>query len=685
MYPLTPDDPRTVGPHRVLARLGAGGMGRVYLARTPGGDLAAVKLVKDDLAHDPEFRARFAREVRAARRVRGPFTPAVVDADTDAQVPWMAAEYVPGPTLKQAVLGHGPLPAESLPVLVSGLARALGTIHAAGLMHRDLKPGNVLLSPRGPQVIDFGLARAVEGTVLTRTGQTFGTPAYTSPEQITGRDVSPASDVFSLAGTVLFAAGGEPPFGPARGGAALRRILSDEPNLGVVPEGPLRDLLARCLAKDPAERPDTAAVLAALADVPMPDTAQAWLPAPVTEEVRLLQEQEGSEPAEPAERGRWRRPALIAGAAAAALVLLAGGGYVLTALPGSAADPADPAAGAEGDGSGAAGEHGEAPEGGIPNSAFASTEVDPELWSADEITFSPDGERLYVTGTGSFSVWDWRAGEPVGHLDPTPLDSDVGPGGLIAAAHRDRLEILDDDGATLVTTLTSDDPGVTGYNLPAVSPDGTAAAALTTRDDDYEDGNAVTVWDVGTGEVVRDIGLAGSLRRMEYTADGRFLVGEAVTRMGEAALGVGVWDTATGEWVHYFEGPGGLTFGLDPADPSVLALLDDGRVRLIDLETGGGIRDMDAPGAGHRPVESLVFSPDGTLLYGAVGGSAASGEPYGAVWDTATGEVLRDGDALLPAPVGVHPAGEVVAAVDTGRGLLMVLDGEDLTVIREMS
>ncbi|WP_306371143.1 WD40 repeat domain-containing serine/threonine protein kinase [Nocardiopsis sp. CC223A] len=682
MHPLTPDDPRTVGPHRLLARLGAGGMGRVYLARTPGGDLAAVKLVKDDLAHDPEFRARFAREVRAARRVRGPFTPAVADADTDAGVPWMATEYVPGPTLKEAVRGHGPLPAESLPVLVSGLARALEAVHAADLMHRDLKPGNVLLSPRGPQVIDFGLARAVEGTVLTRTGQTFGTPAYASPEQITGRETAPASDVFSLAGTVLFAASGEPPFGPARGAATLNRILSGEPNLAAVPEGPLRDLLARCLDKDPAGRPDVTAILTALADVPMPRDTHEWLPAPVTEDVRLLQ---GQQAGEPAGRGRWRRPALVAGAAAAALALVAGGGYALTALPGDGASGTAGERAAAGEGSGAAEGGGEAPEGGIPNGAFASTEVDPDLRAADEITFSPDGERMYATGVGSFSVWDWRAGETVGHLDPTPLGTDVAPGGLLAAAHEDRIEILGDDGATFITTLVSDDPEVTRYHIPALSPDGGTAAALTTRNDDYEDGNAVTVWDVGTGEVVLDIDLAGSLRRMEYTADGRYLVGEAVTRMDEAVLGVGVWDTDTGEWVHYFESPGGMTFGLDPADPSVMALLDDGRVRLVDLETGGTVREMAAPAPGHRPVESLVFSPDGTRLYGGAGFAVEPEQAYGSVWDTATGEAVRNGDVLLPAPLGVHPGGEVVAAYDDAAGAVLILDGDDLTIIREMS
>ncbi|XKK41488.1 serine/threonine protein kinase [Nocardiopsis sp. ARC36] len=285
MQPLASDDPRHIGRHRLLSRIGAGGMGRVYLARTPDGHLRALKVVKEDLAHDTGFRDRFAREVRAARRVRGPFTPAVTDADTDADVPWMATEYVPGPTLKEAVSANGPFPGPSLLVLALGLARALETVHEAGLMHRDLKPGNILLSPRGPQVIDFGIARAVEGTVLTRTGQTFGTPAYTSPEQITGHGVSQLSDLFSLAGAVVFAASAEPPFGSGRPVDSLRRIMADEPALGAVPEGPLRDVLARCFAKDPAGRPDAAEVRGELSALPLPSAEHGWLPAPVTEQI----------------------------------------------------------------------------------------------------------------------------------------------------------------------------------------------------------------------------------------------------------------------------------------------------------------------------------------------------------------------------------------------------------------
>ncbi|MFE6304676.1 WD40 repeat domain-containing serine/threonine protein kinase [Nocardiopsis sp. NPDC057823] len=708
MYPLTSDDPRTVGPHRILARLGAGGMGRVYLARTPGGDLAALKLVKDDLAQDPEFRARFAREVRAARRVSGPLTPAVVDADTDAAVPWMAAEYVPAPTLKEAVREHGPLPAESLPVLVSGLARALEAVHAAGLMHRDLKPGNVLLSPRGPQVIDFGLARAVEGTVLTRTGQTFGTPAYTSPEQIRGRDVSPASDVFSLAGTVLFAASGEPPFGFAPPRETLRRILEEAPNLGAVPEGPLRDLLARCLAKGPGHRPDIAGILAELADVPMPDTGHPWLPGPVTEDVRLLREREAGERAR-ADRARWRRPALAAVAAAAALALVAGGGYALTVLPGGGGgggtgdDTASAGAGGTADGADGAGAEGPALEeaGGAPSvdPAFAPEGYRQSLSWAEDVAFSPDGERIYATGSLYFSVWDRRTGEITAFLNPSPSSVDVNAEGTIAAAyaggtghtHRDRIEVHRDDGGTLVheTTLLYEDQS-TDPRIPALSPDGTRLSVLV----DIREGDRTThglhVWDVAAAEHTGTIPLPGEdgysyVFDLEYTADGGFLVG-TVSDSTDRVLGVAVWDTGTGEWVHYFESPGNLGFALHPSDPSVMALLEDtDRVRLVDLETGGTLRDLgrigeDDPDAGFP----LAFSSDGERLYAGTEDPYAVTDLLGTVWDTGTGEVLRDGDALLPGPVGPHPRDEFLAVLDTEAAQVLVLDGENLTVVDEL-
>lgn len=662
MFDLTPDDPRSIGPHRLLARLGAGGMGKVYLARSPTGDLIALKLVRDHLAHDAEFRDRFAREVRTAARVRGPLTPAVVDFDTESDVPWLATEYVPAPTLKEAVKKYGPLSSDSLPVLASGLARALAAVHRAGIMHRDLKPGNVMLSPRGPQVIDFGLARAVEGTVLTRTGQTFGTPAYASPEQVAGDVITPASDVFSLAGMVVFAASGEPPFGGGRKSGVLNRVTKGEPELSAIGEGPLRDLLVRCLSKDPAERPDVAGVLTALADVPMPETEHQWLPPDVGEEVRRRRDRRKVTIA----RGRWRRPVLVAGAAALALLLVGDGGDVFSAPSEGSDDPATIGAG------GAA----------APDSAFVDAALDADLRSADEVTFSSDGERVYVSGPLTFSIWDLRAREAVDQLDPRPRDADVIPEGLIAAAHDDRVEVLEGGSETLVATLTPGGSGLVLESKVALSPDGDRVAAIGYGDD----GNVIHIWDVETGEIVRDVPLEYHFSRLEYTADGEHLVALIYGYDGSGPLAIAVWETDTGEWEHYFEGDPDMTFGLHPTDPSLMALAEDGLVRMIDVRTGEEIRLMDAPGEGHAQVNSLVFSPDGERLYGGVEADILDA-PLGTVWDVATGEAVHAGDVPLPGPLAVHPDGEVVAAVDTSgdEEHVLVLDTGDLNIIDELS
>lgn len=684
MYPLTSNDPRTVGPHRLLARLGAGGMGEVYLARTPGGELTALKLVKDDLAHNPEFRARFAREVRAARRVTGPFTPAVVDADTGADVPWMAAEYVPAPTLKEAVREHGPLPPESLPVLMAGLARALDTVHAAGLMHRDLKPGNVLLSPRGPQVIDFGLARAVEGTVLTRTGQTFGTPAYISPEQIHGGEVSRASDVFSLAGTVLFAVSGEPPFGPAPPREALRRTLSEPPRMTAVPEGPLRDLLARCLAKDPRHRPDTTAILARLADVPMPRTAHEWLPGPVTEDARRLREREAREHTR-ANRARRRRALLVAGAVTAALVLVGGDGTRPVGEQRTAST--GPAEGTVPTGTGAV------------DTAFASGEYQMSLSSADDVAFSPDGQRVYVTGARYFAVWDWREGEIAAFLDPSPSEIDANADGMIAAVHadgtgpthQDRIELLRDDAGTLVHESTLVYEGRRANpRTPALSPEGTLVAVVANvpHGDDLE--HVLHVWDVSAGERILTIPLLGPdtssfLFDLEFTADGEMLVGTVSDRT-DRVLGVAVWDTDTGDWVHYFEGPGNFGFALHPTDPAVMALVEHtDRVRLVDLGTGTTLRDLGRLGVEDPRIEfPLAFSSDGERLYLGAEDPFNLTDRLGTVWETGSGEVLHDGDVLLPGPMDADPRDEFLTVLDRDTAQVLILDGGTLTILNEL-
>ena len=261
---LLPSDPESVGPYRLIRRLGTGGMGQVYLASSPGGRLVAVKVIRPELAADPGFRSRFAREVRAARSVSGMFTAPVVDADADGQPPWLATAYVPGPSLRDAVAEHGPLPPDVVLTLAAGLAEALVAIHAAGLVHRDLKPSNVLLAGDGPRVIDFGISQAADASVLTQTGAIMGSPGYFSPEQAEGRPVGPPGDVFSLGAVLAFAASGEGPFGTGPAVALAFRVVNSAPNLSGVPEQ-LRPMIERCLVKDPAARPTPAELLASLA------------------------------------------------------------------------------------------------------------------------------------------------------------------------------------------------------------------------------------------------------------------------------------------------------------------------------------------------------------------------------------------------------------------------------------
>ncbi|MFF8376269.1 serine/threonine-protein kinase [Streptomyces sp. NPDC015661] len=310
MRPLTETDPRRVGSYRLLYRLGEGGMGRVYLGRSRGGRTVALKVVHGALAGDPGFRTRFAREVRAAQSLRGAGTVPVLDADPDAEVPWLATAYVPGPALSEAVLAHGPLPEPALWRLLSGLAHALDGVHRAGLVHRDVKPSNVLLSPSGPLLIDFGIARSADETALTGTGLVVGSPGFMSPEQAEGRTVGPAADLFSLGAVLAFAATGRGPFGGGSVAELLYRLVHHEPDLAGV-EGPFAELVRRCLAKRPDDRP-AVAELAATADAHREDSGS-WLPAPVVAAIaqkaeELLNAEAEFEPEPEPEPGRRREP-----------------------------------------------------------------------------------------------------------------------------------------------------------------------------------------------------------------------------------------------------------------------------------------------------------------------------------------------------------------------------------------
>ncbi|SCK56211.1 Serine/threonine protein kinase [Streptomyces sp. WMMB 714] len=303
MQPLEPDDPRTVGPYRLLRRLGAGGMGRVYLGRSPSGRTVAVKVVHPHYATDEQFRRRFRREVASARRVgtappssggadspAAQWTAPVLDADPGASTPWIATGYVAGPSVQQAVGEHGPLPERSVRILGGGLAEALRHVHGLGLVHRDVKPSNVMLTPGGPRLIDFGIARATAGTAsITSTGASIGSPGYMSPEQVLGEETGPASDVFSLGAVLVYAATGEAPFRGDSSAVLLYKVVHEEPELGSL-SGELREIAASCLEKDPGRRPSPAR----LAELPAGEDAagtagtmmrDGWLPAPIVEQI----------------------------------------------------------------------------------------------------------------------------------------------------------------------------------------------------------------------------------------------------------------------------------------------------------------------------------------------------------------------------------------------------------------
>jgi serine/threonine protein kinase len=274
-----------VSGYRLRGRIGAGAMGTVYLSQTLGGQPVALKVVHDRLAQDPMFLRRFQQEVNAARRVRGRYLVPVLDSNTEGAVPWLATEYVPGPSLTLAVATHGPLPPEAVVRLIAGIAQALEDIHSGEVVHRDLKPGNVLLGDDGPAVIDFGIARAADASALTSTNVRVGTPAFMAPEQIEGTPpATPAVDVFALGLTAHFAATGTHPFGEGTESALLYRIVNRQPDLSSCPEG-LRELIGPCLEKEPADRPSPSGIVEACRSLgqtmglenPLPSTG--WLPA----------------------------------------------------------------------------------------------------------------------------------------------------------------------------------------------------------------------------------------------------------------------------------------------------------------------------------------------------------------------------------------------------------------------
>lgn len=376
--PLRDQDPVEIGGYRLRARLGGGGMGEVFLAFGESGRPLAVKVLRREFADDRTFRSRFGQEVRAARQVSGPGIAPLLDADPDAETPWLATAYVAGPTLADAVELYGPMPVSAVIVLMSGIAASLAAIHDTGIVHRDLKPANVLLGPDGLRVIDFGIARAADATPLTLTGMLVGSPQYVAPEQVLGEPPTPAGDVFSLGALAHYAATGRPAFGGGPKFGVVYRIVNEQPDLAGCPLQ-IRSLIESCLAKNPAQRPSTAEIM----EICTPDEsapyelqrgAADWLPQPVVFAIEAYRTAlaelaaggsgrdggEGTRPVRPEPQGadkvaRYRRPSrrAVYGLTTAAAILAAGAGVVLASSPGgartSALGSSSPAAQADGD------------------------------------------------------------------------------------------------------------------------------------------------------------------------------------------------------------------------------------------------------------------------------------------------------------------------------------------------
>jgi outer membrane protein assembly factor BamB len=317
MGPLRPGDPERVGNYRLLARIGSGGMGVVYLARSPGGRAVAVKVVRALFAADPQFRARFRREVAAARLVSNACTAAVLDADPDAVRPWLATVYLPGLTLREAAVGG--LPPQTLRVLAASVVEALVDIHRVGLVHRDLKPANIMVTHDGVRVIDFGIARPDDATAITGLGTVVGTPGFMSPEQVSGATVGPASDIFSLGSVLMFAATGRDPFHSDAVDVTLRRVQQVDTDLDAVTEPWLRDLVGRCLRADPRDRPTAAQLLTRFRGGEAAVDA-GWLPPVLADEI----DRRAAQPLEPGDAVPGPAHPLETGVAAPAPAYLTG-------------------------------------------------------------------------------------------------------------------------------------------------------------------------------------------------------------------------------------------------------------------------------------------------------------------------------------------------------------------------
>jgi len=667
MQPLHPGDPARIGPFELVARLGAGGMGQVYLGRDAHGQQAAVKVVHPGLASDPGFRTRFAREIETARRVHSPWTAAVLTADAQAHPPWLASTYVPGPSLDQVVDTAGPLSESATTILASRLAHALAHLHAADVVHRDLKPSNVLLAPDGPRLIDFGIARAADATKITHTGAVVGTPAFMSPEQAAGDDAGAPSDVFSLAAVLTYAATGTGPFGNTTNPMAmLLRISDDEPDVSAVPEA-LRPHLEPCLAKDPDSRPTAARLAAALDPLgrAAADAAGLRSPDPTLVDDRW---QEGPgptlpAPVDPAPAGRPRRPlalplgvltGLVALAVVLTLVLVTGGGGA-TAAPAAAqpaglappiayAEPARP--------TGAGSQIGRVPVGEGPQ----------------DVVLSPDGRRAYTVNYQGITVIDTATGAATATIGLT--------GGVSVSFTPDGSRAyvpLSSGFVSVVDVATS--AQVAAIPISARPQSGTISAdgreLYIVHSDRETAATSLSVIDIASNTVAATVPVTPPDPAQEY-GHTMFLAAapeSATVWVGGTTDTISVVDTTTRTVVETFdvERPDSIDFGGGRA--YVLSPVDG--ITVFDVANRVKLGEIRHPSGGS--VRALAVAPDDRFLYLAV--SASAGMSTVRVLDTATTfvvhEIVIDAN---PARLAVAPDGRTLFVAATLDNVVVVVD-----------
>ncbi|MFE9820839.1 WD40 repeat domain-containing serine/threonine protein kinase [Streptomyces sp. NPDC005791] len=653
MEPLRADDPERIGSYRLRGRLGAGGMGVVFLGVSPGGRKVAVKVIRAELAQTPSYRARFAREVEVARRVGGFHTAQVVDADTEAEAPWLVTAFIDGPSLHAVVTEGGPLSAGEVLALAAGLAEGLGAIHAGDLVHRDLKPGNVIMAADGPRIIDFGIAQVADaGAFMTTTGVVLGTPSYTSPEQVRGQSVGPAADVFSLGSVLAFAATGRSPFAAPTLLAISHRICNETPDLDGV-SGELRALIEACLAKDPESRPGPVAILSALAGPEdatevltrlretSPLTLLAEPPPPTVPTSREPAAQPPSAPpvpefTGPTARGRraLSRRGFVFGAVGLVGAVAAGGAtWLLWPEAGELTDDSTSGIAFSRDGRTLISTH-PASAGMVRFWDVGSEErtaaVDGDTTGAGFPVVNPDGKtfamneadqlvlrdvRTGVVVDGTYALAD-RADMSVFAADPDITCFTVSPDGklLVIGTSTDGPAIVDIADREVVANLVPEDHEsgrpVRGVNELAFSPDGkrlAVAGSLPSRDTDWisMEKHGCTVWDVARRRVL-------SVLLAEPTSSVAFgATGNTVATAGEA--GVRLWDVNTGDIRSTFtaEQTHALAFG---QDGKALLTAGMGGVRLWDTGTGRLTRELS-----DKHVQYAAFSPDGKAV-------AAAGE-----------------------------------------------------------